>query len=339
MATANSEPTQPRRLAFLVLALGIALASTAAILIEIGHDRYGLATIVLAAGRLGVATLVLSGVVAAWPASRRALSEASRRDVVLALLAGWLLAVHFATWFASLAYTSVASSVTLVSTSPMFVALGAAWVLKERLPRIAVLGMLLAVAGSAGISLADAGLGADAGEPGASRERQPLLGNALALAGAVAMAGYLLVGRHVRQRLSLVPYIWLTYASAAVVLLLWSLAAGEGAAWTRIPAVAWWIVLGLALGPQLVGHTSLNWAVRHLPATVVAVAVLGEPIGSALLAWWLLGQPVTPLQGCSALVLLTGIGLVSRTMSAPAPAPTTTARAPLPNPATVTGKK
>ncbi len=199
----------------------------------------------------------------------------SRRDLASALFAGVALAAHFAVWFESLEWTTVAASVTLVQTQPMFVAAGAWLVLDERLTGRMVGGMTVAVAGVAVMSLGGllgAGLAGDA----------PLYGNALAVVGAVMAAGYVLAGRAIRQRVALVPYVLVVYSACAVVLL--ALVAANGHAFTGYPASEWLLFLGMAVGPGLVGHTVINWSLKYLESSVVSVSLLGEPLGSTLLA-------------------------------------------------------
>ncbi len=132
-----------------------------------------------------------------------------------------------------------------------------------------------------------------------------MLGNSLALLGAVAASGYLLVGRALRARISLTAYVWLAYATAAALLVAASMA--TGVSFAKLPPSAWPFMVALALGPQLLGHTSFNWALRRLSATFVAVAILGEPVGSAVLAWLVFGERFGLLQFAGFALLLSGI--------------------------------
>lgn len=288
----------------LVLAGGIVAVSAAAIFVRFAQREAD--SLVIAAGRLALATVVLAPL--ALARHRAALRALSRRELVLALASGVLLAVHFASWIASLALTSVLLSVVLVTTTPLWVALLAPLTLHERLTRGAALGLLLAVAGGALMAAggAAAPTGAPAG-PGAWR------GPALALLGAVAMAGYLLVGRRLRAGLALVPYVFLVYGAAALVLVAAAVATGRG--FGGLSAPTWgWIAL-LALVPQLLGHTAFNWALRHLPATPVAVMLFGEPVGATALAWLVLGEVPAVPRVAGAAVVLAGVLLASRAES------------------------
>jgi drug/metabolite transporter (DMT)-like permease len=282
---------------YLILLAGVLIASTASVMIT-GAIAMGINPFVVAAGRITLASLILTPI--AWARSGQELRQVSRRDLALAIAAGACLAAHFATWFTSLAYTSVASSTALVTTNPVFVALATWLIFRERLGAGTWIGVLITVAGSALIGLSDSG-----GGHGAA----PLLGDALALLGAVTVSGYFLLGRMLRARLALLPYIWLVYTSAAVGLLL--VLAVTGQSLVGLPPAGYLLLLGLAVGPQLLGHTAFNWAIKYLSPTLVTVAILGEPIGSAAMALALFQQPLQPLQLVGGGVLLVGIAVAT----------------------------
>ncbi len=289
-----------RALPFLVLGFGVVVVSFAAILIRFAHAE-GASSLAIAAVRLTVASLVLAPF--AWLRAGREMLRLPRRELGLCMLSGILLAAHFWAWITSLEHTSVASSTALVTTNPLWVALASAIFLRERPGVVAVAGILLTLAGSVLI------FGADAGRtPGP--DSAPMLGNVLALAGAISASGYLLVGRALRTRVSLTAYIWLAYSTAAVLLL--AAATATGASLMALPAAAWLFMVALALGPQLIGHTTFNWALRRLTATFVAVAILGEPVGSALLAYFIFGERFSALQFGGFVLLLLGIFVAAR---------------------------
>lgn len=295
-ARAGAQPTRVG-LAWAVLGGGVAIAATSSILVRWAQAG-GVPSLDIAAVRMGIAALAVAGF--ALVAARDALRAVGRRDAGLAAVAGVFLAVHFATWISSLEYTSVASSAALVTTNPIWVGIASVLVLRERLPAAVVAGIGLAIAGSLAIVAADAGGGQGA---------DPLLGNALALAGAVAVSGYFLISRALRLRLALSAFLAIAWTSAAACLVVAAVAApGAGPThWAAASIAGWLAVAGLAVGPQLLGHGAFNWALRRLSATVVAVAILGEPIGSALFAWLLFGETVAPLQGAGFALLLAGI--------------------------------
>lgn len=291
---------------YAVLAVGVVIVSTASILIRFAHLG-GASSLTIAALRLTFATLVLTPY--AWPRVRTEVTAAPSALLALPVVSGLVLALHFATWITSLEYTSVASSAVLVTTNPIWVGL-AAWLwLKEPLRPLAIAGIALGMAGGLTVFVSDAGETAVAGS-------NTLLGNGLALVGALAASAYLLIGRRVRDRLSLLAYVWIAYGTAAVALLV--VAAAAGRPLIGLPAMVYVLILALALGPQLIGHTTFNWAIRRLPAPTVAMAILGEPVGAALLAWWLFDETASTLQLAGFALLLAGIYLTARAESAPA---------------------
>jgi drug/metabolite transporter (DMT)-like permease len=286
---------------YLILGLGVAVVSTASILIRYAQAE-GVPSLSIAAVRLGLAALVLTPIV--WIQAGRELLVLRRRDFVLALFSGMALAIHFWSWIASLAYTSVASSTVLVTTNPLWVGLASMLILRERPGRRTIGGIALTLAGGLFIFLS-AGSGA-----GVALETNPVRGNLLALLGAVSASAYLLVGRALRPHVGLLVYVWLSYGTAALLLLL---AVGvTGHALTGYSTLAYAVMIGLALGPQLFGHTAFNWALRHVSATFVAISILGEPIGSAMLARLFFDERFASWQLVGFLLLLGGIYLAAR---------------------------
>jgi drug/metabolite transporter (DMT)-like permease len=297
-------------LRFVALAVGVLVVSTAALLIRFAIEA-GAGPLAIAAGRLSIAAAVV--VPLALARRRPELARLGRRDWGIAAIAGVFLAVHFATWIASLHYTSVASSVALVTTNPIWVGLMSWWLLGEAPTRRTSAGIAMAVLGSALIIASD--LQAAPGTAG----RDPLFGNALALAGAIAISGYFLVGRGLNRRMSLLAYVAIVYGAAALAMNAIALAGGQPI-WA-VPAAAWLPIAAMALGPQLLGHTIINASLRHLSATFVALAILGEPVGSAVLAWAFLGESFTPLQLIGFSTLLIGIVVAAGGERAPPTAP------------------
>src|SRR6266436_4151697 len=241
--------------------------------------------------------LPVVGVLGAREASgERATSP--RALVPLMVLSGLLLALHFWSWIASLRFTTVASSVVLVSLKPVFAwGLAAAW-LREHPTRPEAWGIGLAVSGASLIGLADARLSLGA-----------LGGDGLALVGAVTGAGYYVIGRRVRQTVGIWRYATGVYATAAAALALLALA-------RHMPLSGFagrdWAVFGaMAAGPMLVGHTGMNYALRHFRATTVNVAALGEPVGASVIAWLLpsIHEVPPPTAVLGAVLVLLGIGM------------------------------
>ena len=293
---------------YAVLAAGVLIVSTASILIRWAQAE-GVPSLAIAAWRLGLAALVLAPLV--WLKARSEIAALPRRHLGLALASGVFLALHFASWIASLEYTSVASSVALVTTNPIWIALFSLLVLRERVPALRLAAVALALAGSGVILWADSGTaGAVAGVASVASAPQPALGNALALLGSLTVCGYLLIGRRLRAGMSLLAYIGLVYGGAALCLMAAALASGT-ALWGYSTA-AWACLAGLALGPQLMGHSAFNYALKHVTPTTIALTVLGEPVGSALLAWLLFGEAVGAVKLAGMALLLAGIFLAAR---------------------------
>jgi drug/metabolite transporter (DMT)-like permease len=267
-AAAEQPETQPALPPFAVLFVSVLAMSWAAPLIRL-TDADPLA---ISFWRL-VFALLFIGLALAATGGATALLELTRRDWVAVTFAGVFLAGHFAAWIASVQLTTVAASVALVSTQPVWVALFAMLALRERPEPRQWLGIVAAVAGAAVIGWGDLTGGPD-----------PLRGDILALVGAVLVAAYYVIGRKLRIRIGLWPYVGAVYGVAALVLLLGMLASG-------VPVVGgyaardWLVFAGLALGPMLLGHTGQNWALRYLPAFAVNLTLLGEPVGATLIAW------------------------------------------------------
>lgn len=298
------------RVRALALVVGVLAVSTAAVLVRIA-DAPALG---LAWWRTSLATVALAPF-AVW-----ARVVPRGRQPLLLTGSGVLLAVHFALWFASLELTTVAASSVLVSMSPVIVGAGSAALLGEPPSRRTWIGLGLSVAGAVVIVAGDLG--------GASP--RALLGDVLAFAAAVAVAGYLLVGRHVRRTLPVSVYATWTYGSAAVIVLVAALVTGTSLGIGPGPAYdrgTWLAIAGLVVGPQLLGHTVFNLVLARVSATVVAVVVISEPVGASLLAAALLGEAPAGLFYVGAPMVLAGVLLAassSRTSGAEvtaAPAP------------------
>ena len=227
---------------------------------------------------------------------RRGAWDVARVELGLMAVSGLLLAAHFWTWIASLRFTTVASSVVLVSLKPIFVwGLAAVW-LHEHPSRREAWGIGIAVLGATLIGIGDARLSLGA-----------LGGDLLALAGALTAAGYYVIGRRVRATVGVWTYASIVYAVAAVTLL--AVALSRGIPLTGFAGRDWMVFGALAAGPMLVGHTGMNYALKHYRATTVNVAALGEPVGATLIAWLWLHETPPALALLGGAVVVAGIGL------------------------------
>jgi drug/metabolite transporter (DMT)-like permease len=289
----DSPPVPP----LVALAVAIVAISTGAVLVRLSEAPSAVAAFY----RVLFTTLPLLPI-AVWR-YRSAFRRIDGRDLAGATLAGVALAIHFAAWFESLEWTSVAASVTLVQSQPLFVAVGAWLLLRERLTRQMMAGILVAVAGMAAMSMGDLLGGVLVGP-------DPLLGNGLAVLGAVMAAGYVLAGRSLRQRVPLVPYVVVVYSVCTVCLLAIALLQGGGL--VGYPPREWLLFAGLAVGPGLLGHTVINWTLAHLESSVVSVSLLGEPIGATILAFALLSEAPTVFTVVGGVVVLAGIYVTAR---------------------------
>ena len=271
---------------FILLPLGIIAVSTASIFIKLCDAP----ALIIATYRMVLASLILLP----FAAYRKIWSGWRGSDLRWLVLSGLFLSLHFAFWIASLKYTSVASSVVLVTTHPIFVGMGAWLFLKERLGLNLILGILLSVLGSGLIGYGDMTLSSDA-----------LMGDGLALLGAVTASGYFLVGRKMRRTQDLFSYIFPVYSTAGLGLIIFSLFLQKPFFGYSSPTYIF--LLLLAIVPQLIGHTTFNWALKYLPASMVAITILGEPIGSTILAYFILGEGLTTWKVLGGISIFIGI--------------------------------
>lgn len=287
---------KPRVSPLVGLAVGVLAISTGSILVRFAQGE-DVPSLVIAAWRLTFASLILLPL--CLMRRRDELRALNSADIRFATFSGIMLALHFATWITSLEYTSVAVSTVLVTTSPLWVALAAPIFLGERITRPVKIGIGLALIGSVVISLGSFGGGS-----------APVFGSILALLGAITAAAYLLIGRKLRVKLSLLTYVTLVYTIAAIVLIVLALAAGHNL--LDYSAQTFFIFLLLALFPQLIGHSSFNWALGFLPVVYVTVAVISEPIGASILALLLFQEIPTPLTLLGSVFILGGLIVAGR---------------------------
>ena len=303
-------PKRPPVPPFVAIMIGILAVSTASIFIRFAQRE--VASLVIAAWRLTIASLILVPIAAST--HKRELMGLSRGDLFLALLSGVFLALHFATWITSLEYTTVASSVVLVSTIPLWVALLSPFTIKEPIRLAVIIGLIFALLGGVVVGISDT-CTITAGKfscPSLAdfMRGQAFLGDILAVCGAIAGAGYLLIGRKLRVKVSLISYISLVYGMAATVLIIIMLSAGLNPVGYS-PQIYLWLVL-LAIIPQLIGHSTFNWALGYLSAAFVSITLLGEPIGSTILAYIVLQEKPSLIKLIGGGLILVGIYFASR---------------------------
>lgn len=271
---------------YIFLPIGIVAISTASIFIKLCEAP----VLIIATYRMMLASLMLMP----FACYKKTWRGWKRSEMGWVFLSGLFLSLHFAFWIASLKYTSVASSVVLVTTHPIFVGIGSWLFLKERIGMNLVLGIALSVLGSGLISYGDMSL-----------SKEALMGDGFALLGAIAASGYLLVGRKMRKEQDLFSYIFPVYSTAGLILILLSLIF-QKSYWGYSPSTYLFLFL-LALVPQLIGHTTFNWALKYLPASMVAITILGEPLGSTILAYFILGEGLTTWKVLGGISIFAGI--------------------------------
>jgi drug/metabolite transporter (DMT)-like permease len=270
----------------LLLLIGISAASTASIFIKLCDAP----ALIISVYRMVFASLIL----APFAFRQKIWKGWSRSEGGWLILPGTFLGLHFAFWIASLQYTSVASSVVLVSTHPIFVGIGSWIFLKEPLGIKLIAGIILSIFGSALISFGDLSLAKGA-----------LVGDGLALLGAITVSGYFLIGRKMRKGQDLLSYIFPVYSTSALVLILLALL-WQNPFFGYTPST-YFLFLLLALIPQLIGHTTFNWALKYIPASLVAITILGEPVGATILAYFILGEGLTLWKGLGGILIFVGI--------------------------------
>ncbi len=276
-----------------VLVLGIAAVSFASILIRWAEAP----SLTIAFYRLLLASIFF------WVTRGRLaihqLRGGSLSLLGLCALSGAALAVHFASWITSLSMTSVSSSVVLVTTTPIWVAVGSRFILREPVRLTFVIALLIAVSGAVLIS------GFDASASG----HESAIGDLLALVGAIAGAIYFLIGRRVQRNMDTWAYVTATYSAAAVVLFIWVMLTHSPL--TGFSAKTYGLFALIALVPQVIGHTSFNWALKHLTAAMVSIALLGEPVGATVLAYFLLNEQLGWPKIIAAALTLAGVAMAA----------------------------
>lgn len=282
--------------AYIVITIGVLAVSLASILIKLAQAE-AIPSTLIAASRLTIASLVLTPITLSRHGSE--LRKLHRNHVMLAVVSGLFLAIHFATWVKSFEYTSVLVGVVLVNTNPLWAAILEFIFLRTKLGRWVLIGLVLGILGSIVVALPSGG----------SLQFEANTGSLLALIGAVAVAVYFVIGRNLRATLSLLPYIWLVYGCSAIFLIILVIVTG-------VPVVGYsfkgyLLLVATALIPQLIGHSSLNFALRYFPASYVGIAAQLEPVLSAIVAFLLFTEIPTGLQIVGSAIILSGVVLAS----------------------------
>ena len=283
---------------FAGVSIGIIAISFASIFIKFCDD---VPSIMIATYRLTLSSIILL-IIAKSKGIR--LSSFNRKHLLMGMLGGLFLSLHFSFWISSLKFTSVASSVVLVATNPIFVGIFSYLFFKEKQPTELILGITLSFSGSIILAVGDSGL-----QGLTVRNPSFLLGDILAFLGAIMASGYLVVGSKLREEMDVLSYTSMVYTFSAFFLLIASISLGLPFAGYKQSSYFYMVLL--AIIPQLIGHTAFNWALKHLKASMVAITILGEPIGASILAYIILGETIRSFQSIGIILIFLAIIIAS----------------------------
>ncbi|HEY4549169.1 MAG TPA: DMT family transporter [Bacillus sp. (in: firmicutes)] len=275
---------------YMILLIAVISLSTSAILVKVSSAPSG----VIAFYRLFMTVILMLPIFLYKYVSE--LRNISKRDWSFSIVAGVFLAFHFILWFESLNYTSVASSTVLVTLQPLFAFIGSYFVFKERFSKKAILSCVLAIAGSTMISWGDFQISGTA-----------LYGDLLALIACALITINFMFGQTVRKRLSLVTYTFITYSMSTVVLLTYVLIVGESL--FPYPTSDWLYFVLLAIFPTLLGHSLFNWSLKWMNTSTISMAILFEPVGASILAYYFLQENIMWTQILGGFVVIGGIAI------------------------------
>lgn len=276
----------------MALFLGVFALSTSAIFVKLADAPAE----ITAFYRMLFATVMLLPFLLSNKKNRQELRFLSKKEWGLGSLSGVFLAAHYVLWFESLNYTSVASSTVIVTLQPLFSVVGSYFIFKERFSKGAIMGCLVAIAGSIIIGLQDFQISG-----------QALFGDILAFIAAGIITAYFFVGQHIRKRLSLIPYAIIGYGSSAVILGIFAFS--QQTPFFNYSAQTWWSFIGLAFIATILGQTVFNWLLKWLSTSIVSMAILGETIGTCLLAYFILDEVISLQQGIGIAFILCGLTL------------------------------
>jgi len=279
-------------ISYIILFFGVFALSTSAIFVKLADAPAA----ITAFYRMFFAAVMLLPFLFLYKENWRELRSLSLKQWGFGLLSGMFLATHYVLWFESLNYTSVASSTVIVTLQPLFSMAGGYFLFKERFSRGAIVGCLVAIAGSIVIGWQDFQISG-----------QALFGDILAFIAAGVITAYFFVGQHVRKSLSLVPYSIIGYASSAVFLSIIALC--QQVAFVDYSAQTWWSFIGLAFIATILGQTIFNWLLKWLNTSVISMSILGETIGTCILAYFILGEVITSQQAMGITLILIGLAL------------------------------
>lgn len=279
-------------ISYMALFLGVFALSTSAIFVKLADAP---ATIT-AFYRMFFATVMLLPFLFINKKNRKELCSISKKQWGLGLLSGVFLATHYVLWFESLNYTSVASSTVIVTLQPLFSMVGGYFLFKERFSKGAVIGCLVAIAGSIVIGWQDFQISG-----------QALFGDIIAFVAAGVITAYFFIGQHVRKKLSLVPYSVIGYGSSTLFLSIFAFS--QQIPFFDYSVQTWWSFIGLAFVATILGQTIFNWLLKWISTSVISMSILGETIGTCILAYFILDEVISLQQGVGIAIILIGLAL------------------------------
>lgn len=281
-----------RFFSYLALFFGVFALSTSAIFVKLADASSS----ITAFYRLFFAALILSPFLFFDKKNRHELLSLSKRQWVFGLLSGLFLAIHYVLWFESLNYTSVASSTVIVTLQPLFSMSGGYFLFKERFSKGSILGCFIAIIGCFIIGWGDFQV-----------SNQALFGDLLAFIAAGIITAYFFIGQYLRKDLSLVPYSIIGYASSAFFLAIY--ACNQQVPFVHYSLQTWWSFIGLAFIATIFGQTIFNWLLKWLSVSVVSMGILGETIGTCILAYLILDEVISLQQGIGIAFILAGLAV------------------------------
>jgi len=277
---------------YMILFFGVFALSTSAIFVKLADAPAA----ITAFYRMFFAAVMLLPFLLVNKKNRQELRLLSKKQWGLGLLSGIFLAAHYVLWFESLNYTSVASSTVIVTLQPLFSMVGGYFLFKERFSKGAIIGCLVAIAGSIVIGWQDFQISG-----------QALFGDIIAFIAAGIITAYFFIGQHVRKRLSLIPYSVISYGSST--LLLGVFAFSQQTPFFNYSVQTWWSFIGLAFIATLLGQTIFNWLLKWLSTSIISMSILGEIIGTCILAYFILDEVISLQQGMGIALILIGLAL------------------------------
>ncbi|HLT55543.1 MAG TPA: DMT family transporter [Bacillota bacterium] len=274
---------------YIAITIGVVAVSTSAVLVKLADQA---PAGIIALYRLLFAVLIMIPFI--WMKYIDELKHISKKNWILSVLAGLSLAIHFILWFESLNYTSVASSTVLVTMQPIFAFIGTYFLFGERFSPGTIISLIIALLGSIIISWGDFQISGSA-----------LFGDMLALLGAVSVTVYFLLGQELRKNLSLMTYTFIVYSVSTLALVAYNVLLQNP--FIGFPGSHWYVFLGLAIIPTFLGHSLFNWALKWVSSSTISMAIVFEPVGAAILAYWILSENITWSQVLGGSIVIFGL--------------------------------